>query len=138
MQGDVPAEVRLTDGLGPLVACPLCGADKGYTLAEGSTFRWWSVSCAECGGDVGECRSDMRKHLGGVLPDRCDSADEAWNDAGAYAQRLREALVPPANAHSPAERECLTDEDSERAREALYGPNARLTAPDTAHRSNDE
>jgi hypothetical protein len=110
----------------------MCGADKGYTLVEGSTFRWWRVACADCGRDVDECRSDNRTLLGGILPDRCDSADEAWNEAGAYAQKLRDALAPLANAHSPIERECLTDEDCERAQAALYGPNVEVEAPLTA------
>lgn len=120
-----PLALRLNDQLGPrLVACPMCGADKGYTLSEGSTFRWWRVTCSDCGRDVDECRSDGRTRLGGILPDRCESADHAWNEAGAYAQKLRDALLPLANAHSPVERECLTDEDWRRAQEALYGPNA--------------
>lgn len=72
-----------------LVPCPLCGADKGYTLSGGSTYRWWRVTCADCGREVDECRSDDRTRLGEILPDRCESADEVWNEAGAYADRLR-------------------------------------------------
>ncbi len=122
-----PLALWLNDQLGPrLVACPMCGADKGYTLSEGSTYRWWRMNCADCGRDVDECRSDNRARLGGILPDRCESADHAWNEAGAYAQKLRDALLPLANAHSPIERECLTDGDWRRAQEALYGPNAEL------------
>ena len=48
-----PREVGCNEGLGPLVPCPLCGADKGYTLTDGSTYRWWVVSCAGCGHDLG-------------------------------------------------------------------------------------
>ena len=41
--------------------------------------------------------------------------------AEARAERLAMALIPLANAHSPAERELLTDDDSEQAQRALYG-----------------
>ena len=88
-----PREGGLSDGLGQLVPCPLCGANKGYTLGEGSTYRWWRVSCADCGGDLGECRSDGRTHFGDTFPERWEGADEAWNEAGAYANRLRQALA---------------------------------------------
>lgn len=74
-----------------LVRCPLCGDDKGYKLFQGSTFRWWSVSCAGCGQEVTECRaafgSTQHTPAGRTLP-----ADAAWNAAGAYADRLRAAI----------------------------------------------
>ena len=59
-----------------LVACPLCGADKGYQLCEGSTSRWYSICCVACGQEVVECRI------------AADPA-AAWNKAGAYADGLR-------------------------------------------------
>lgn len=31
----------------PLVACPMCGAAEGYTLSDGSTYRWWHDYCAK-------------------------------------------------------------------------------------------
>lgn len=87
-----PTALRLIDQVGPrLVACPMCGAGKGYSLSDGSTHRWWRVTCADCGRFVDECRSDDRMRLGGILPDRCESADRAWNEAGAYGDRLRTA-----------------------------------------------
>lgn len=45
----------------------------------------------------------------------------AWRIAHAAAEecdKLRNALIPLANAHSPAERECLTDEDVKAAASA--------------------
>ena len=125
-QTESPAKVASTAGLVPLprlVACPLCGADKGYTLRDGSTYRWWIVSCAGCGNDLGECHADRTLKIGAAKPERWEWADEHWNQVGAYAQGLRDALVPLANAHMPIERECLTDEDCRRAQTALYGPN---------------
>jgi len=95
-----PAKVRLTDGLGPLVACPLCGADSGYLLTEGSTYRWWLAQCKHCGDTVAECASDRRTSAGTVLPDRWPAADEAWNAAGAHAHMLRGALRQVAQAHA--------------------------------------
>lgn len=84
-----PREVGYSGGLGPLVGCPLCGADNGYLLAEGSTYRWWLAQCKHCGGTVAECASDCRTTAGTVLPDRWPAADRAWNDAGGYANSLR-------------------------------------------------
>lgn len=48
----------------------------------------------------------------------------AWRIAQAAAEdvvKLRAALIPLANAHSPAEREQITDEDVKTAQVALYG-----------------
>lgn len=84
-----PAEVGSNDQLGPLVPCPMCGADKGYTLTDGSTYRWWSVRCSDCGQEVGECRSSGYAKMKEPKPARDKDADEVWNDAGAYAERLR-------------------------------------------------
>lgn len=78
------------DGL--LVPCPLCGEDKGYTLHEGSTYRWWWVRCAACGSDLAECSSDRRTVMGQPLPERWPSADTAWNEQGRHAHQLRAAL----------------------------------------------
>ena len=46
------------------------------------------------------------------------------------AQQALEALIPLANAASPNERECLTDEDHERAAEALEALCAALAEPE--------
>lgn len=75
-----------------LFACPLCGGDKGYKLAEGESFRRWDVICAACGERVTECRSDMRTSAGEPLPAEWPAAAECWNEAGAYANGLREAI----------------------------------------------
>lgn len=85
-----PEVVKHDDGL---VRCPLCGADQGYHLADGETYRWWRVQCASCGGEVSECRSNRETRLDAAKPERWAPADEAWNDAGAHAQKLREALL---------------------------------------------
>lgn len=69
-----------------LVACPLCGGCAGYTLRPGSTHRWQSVCCASCGQEVTEARSSYPPE--NAL--RTASADVAWNDAGAYADKLRQ------------------------------------------------
>jgi hypothetical protein len=92
-QSSPPGIVRV-DRPVRLVACPLCGGDRGYTLRNGSTYRWWIVSCAACGECVGgECAADRRKAYDAPLPERWKYADEHWNDVGAYAERLRAALV---------------------------------------------
>jgi predicted RNA-binding Zn-ribbon protein involved in translation (DUF1610 family) len=75
-----------------LFACPLCGGDKGYTLRNGSTYRWWIVSCAACGEDIGECAAHRQKAYHAPFPERWGHADEHWNAVGAYAERLRVAL----------------------------------------------
>lgn len=72
-----------------LVACPLCGADEGYRLDEGSTYRWWSVHCAGCGQEVSEARATYPAETAS----RTSAADEAWNAAGAYAQSLRDRIA---------------------------------------------
>lgn len=82
----------LSEGLGPLVACPLCGEAKGYTLHEGTSYRWWRVCCGHCGADVAECRSDGGTTLGRPKPERWPSADHGWNEAGKHAQELRQAV----------------------------------------------
>ena len=83
--GPVERQVRA------LVPCALCGADKGYTLADGTTCRWWYVSCAACGEEVGECAAD-RGQRDYPLPTRWAHADDHWDRVGAHAERLREAL----------------------------------------------
>ena len=85
----VPAALRLREGLTPLVACPLCGADSGYTLRDGSTYCWWILSCAQCGEEVGECRADRTHRAGAALPQRWHLADDHWTMVGAHAQQLR-------------------------------------------------
>jgi hypothetical protein len=49
------------------------------------------------------------------------------------AQQALEALIPLANANCPNERECLTDEDHERAAEAVEALCAALAEPQTTH-----
>ena len=95
-QNDQPLPVLSSDELGPLVPCPLCGADKGYNLDEGSTYRWWSVCCAECGQEVSEARA---KYPAETTP-RVGTADHAWNEAGRHANQLRQALRQVAQAHA--------------------------------------
>ena len=82
-----PEKVSSNAGLGPLVPCPLCGSDKGYTLSEGSTSSWFSVRCRGCGKQVSEaqCMTTWSVHVLGRTPE----ADDAWNAAGAHAQKLR-------------------------------------------------
>jgi hypothetical protein len=90
-----PANVASNEGLGVavhLVRCPLCGANDGYTLDEGSTFRWWSVCCTDCGQEVSEARASLVP-TPLTPPARTALADAAWNAAGAYAERLRAALT---------------------------------------------
>ncbi|MEY5097762.1 MAG: hypothetical protein RJA36_481 [Pseudomonadota bacterium] len=87
--------------VGLLVACPLCGAADGYKLRDGTTYRWWWVDCAACGRSLDECASDRRTQLGTPLPVSWPYADQAWNEAGYYAHRLR--------ADAQALREMLRD-----------------------------
>lgn len=68
-----------------LVPCPLCGVDSGYLLDEGSTYRYWSVQCANCRQEVAEARAT---HPAETTP-RTASADAAWQEAGAHAAGLR-------------------------------------------------
>jgi hypothetical protein len=75
-----------------LVACPLCGKRRGYTLADGDTYRWWIVLCRYCGEMVAECRSDNKTARGTPKPARWAAADAEWNAAGAHAERLRELV----------------------------------------------
>jgi len=79
----------LSEGLGPLVPCPMCDSRTGYALKDGSTHRWWDVFCVNCGRTVDECASDRRTQLGTDLPDRWPAADAVWNEAGRHAQGLR-------------------------------------------------
>ena len=81
----------MTDAKQLLVRCPLCGADEGYTLDEGSTSRWWSVRCADCGQEVGEARVAFGPSPL-IPPSRTTPADEEWTRAGAYADKLRAAI----------------------------------------------
>lgn len=71
-----------------LVRCPLCGASEGYYLIDGS--RWWKVACDACGQVIAEAPStrDWKPP-----PKQCDSADAAWNAAGAHAQSLRDEIA---------------------------------------------
>lgn len=77
----------------PLVACPLCGSDSGYTLQnESLKFRWWRVLCNGCGAQVAECYGDGRRVPALGFVERPPTADAAWNDAGEHAQGLRDAV----------------------------------------------
>jgi phage terminase large subunit GpA-like protein len=116
-----PGDVRLNNGLGPLVACPLCGAESGYKLSDGSTYRWWYVSCAACGDELGECSADRTHKHGANLPTRWQFADEHWNRVGAHAQRLRDFLVTIRDTGMSA------DDAAQHAADALRGPNVALT-----------
>ena len=73
-----------------LVPCPLCGANEGYRLSQGSTHRWWLPVCLGCGEQIGECRSDPDLPHTALVPDRWGLADAAWNAAGKHAQGLRD------------------------------------------------
>lgn len=81
-----PPEGTTEAGSAPLVPCPLCGAREGYHLEPSNICRWWNVFCGACGSLVTECRSGPEK----TPPDRCAAADAVWNEAGAYAEGLRE------------------------------------------------
>jgi hypothetical protein len=131
-----PAKVRLTDVLGPLVACPLCGKQDGYGLAEGDTYRWWLVQCKACGAGVAECHSDRRTQAGTVLPETCMAAHEAWNEAGKHAHELRCALYEAdmLAGHDDA----FTEWREKWAHLWALLPNARLTAPATEQRTDNE
>jgi hypothetical protein len=87
-----PLALRLSEGLGPLVACPLCGGHGGYELLLGSTYRWWWVRCVDCGSDLAECRADRALMPGQPFPKRWPAADCSWNELGAYADKLHAAL----------------------------------------------
>ena len=73
-----------------LLPCPLCGAQEGYTLIDGGDYKRWSVQCMGCGEVLSECR---RTYPDGEEETRSDQGDAAWNDAGAYAQSLRDATA---------------------------------------------
>ena len=76
-----------------LVPCPLCGANEGYRLSQGSTHRWWLPVCLGCGEQIGECRSDPDLPHTALVPDRWGLADAAWNAAGKHAQGLRDEIA---------------------------------------------
>jgi hypothetical protein len=86
------AITELAEVLPPLVRCPLCGGRKGYSLYEGSTYRYWRLACKACGDEVGECPA-QRIPYDTPRPARWGPADEHWNSVGAYADGLRQALV---------------------------------------------
>ena len=87
-----------TSEVAELVACPICGALDGYVLAEGSTFRWWSVRCAKCGQEVSEARSAYPA----VEMPRTARADVAWNAAGQHSHELVLEIRKLRNALSNA------------------------------------
>ena len=71
-----------------LKPCPLCGGTSGYVLHPGESHRWWSIDCAQCGRTIDDCRSDRRTNTDSQLPASWPAADEAWNEAAAYADKL--------------------------------------------------
>lgn len=75
-----------------LTPCPLCGAEYGYHLEPGSTFRWLAVLCGSCDELVAECRATLYDELGSELEPTSEVADEAWNAAGAYASSLSQRI----------------------------------------------
>lgn len=68
--------------------CPLCGAEQGYMLRMGDNHCWFNVLCAGCHEIVAESRRSGHSAEG-----RNPAADDAWNQAGAYAARLRERIA---------------------------------------------
>lgn len=76
-----------------LLPCPLCGDGAGYGLDDGETSRWWRVSCKSCGEQVTECRADTKLPRYKPLPINCPAAHTAWNDAAAYAEKMRIGYV---------------------------------------------
>lgn len=79
-----PAKVRLTDGLGPLVACPFCGSAPG-TLArpdniDGTEF-YAAVFC-HCEGYSATAHAGRR---GKTQDEATSAAHAAWNRRAAIA-----------------------------------------------------
>ena len=111
----------LSEGLGPLVPCPMCASRSGYALKDGSTYRWWDVFCVHCGRTVDECASDRRTQLGTELPDRWPAADVVWNAAGEHAVSMRadrDALAEALADLVPVV-ECISDDLNTSAWHAL-------------------
>lgn len=75
-----------------LLPCPLCGGTSGYVLAPGSTYRWWAMSCADCGRQISECASDRRTSWDACLPTQWHYADLEWNEAAEHANQLRDQV----------------------------------------------
>ena len=65
-----------------LVPCPLCGAEKGYDLRHQHETGWLSVACAVCRQGITQVSEYIEF-----------STDAAWNDAGKYAQGLRDEIA---------------------------------------------
>lgn len=86
-------EKNNTDIVERLPPCPLCGGEKGYSLHEGATYRWWDVQCSNCGRVVDECASDRRTNLGSVLPERWKAADAVWSESAKYAEGMRAEIT---------------------------------------------
>jgi hypothetical protein len=105
-----------------LVPCPLCGYSEGYYLREGSTYRWWEVSCRACSDQVSECRADRDVSL--TIECTHPRADAAWNEAGAYAEALRVAcqLLIDCEDSDPGMRGLVYSAAVTKARDALPKP----------------
>ena len=69
-----------------LVPCPLCGANKGYTLIANASYSWRDVLCTACDGKIAECRATYPVDQDALT----ESANAAWNEAGKHAQGLRD------------------------------------------------
>lgn len=77
-----------------LLPCCKCGKSEGYELSEGSTYRWWAMSCKACGEEFGEVRADRAVNLRNEpIPKHWQYADEEWNDANKHAQGLRDRIA---------------------------------------------
>lgn len=63
-----------------LSPCALCGEENGFSLEEGSTYRWYKLCCASCGQAVDEII---------ILADPI----AAWNKSGAHAEGLRSEIA---------------------------------------------
>ena len=70
-----------------LVPCPLCGAEKGYTLID--YYRISSVACQACGQAVAEFMAALPTSEDAFIA----AAPAAWNSAGAHAQGLRDEIA---------------------------------------------
>ncbi len=95
----------VSDALKP---CPFCGSAPRH-LEHKAGFHTEPVICDQCCFYLSPEEWNTR------------ASDARLAAADARAERLAMALIPLANAHSPAERELLTDDDSEQAQRALYG-----------------
>lgn len=77
-----------------LLPCCQCGESQGYNLGEGSTYRWWKMSCKACDASFGEVNADRTVNLNkSPMPERWRWADEDWNASNTHAQELRDRIA---------------------------------------------